>query len=163
MAALTAHAPSADIFEEDQVLDRRRPGLREASAAIARMTIGEFAREEGVTLRALRFYQSKGLLAPDRAGHARVYGQADHEQLATVMQGKRLGFTLSEIREMLTARARGCDRALPISRKKCVEQIKLLEHQRRDIELALAELRQIYTGMFKAVLNARGATPEPAC
>jgi DNA-binding transcriptional MerR regulator len=121
------------------------------------MTIREFAREVGVTLRALRFYQSKGLLTPDRAGQARIYGQADREQLAVILQGKRLGFTLSEIRDMLAARARGCDKSLPISRKKCIEQINLLERQRRDLELGLAELRQIYTGMFKAILNANGS------
>ncbi|MGB7012910.1 MAG: hypothetical protein WBD97_21230 [Pseudolabrys sp.] len=49
---------------------------------------------------------------------------------------------------MLTARARGCANALPISRRKCVEQINMLERQRRDVETALAELRQIYTEMF---------------
>jgi DNA-binding transcriptional MerR regulator len=112
------------------------------------LTIGELARESGVTLRALRFYQSKGLLAPQRNGSARVFSYRDRDRLALILQGKRLGFTLTEIREMLTARARGCSNALPISRWKCVEQINLLERQRRDIEQALAELRQIYTEMF---------------
>src|SRR6476619_918333 len=112
------------------------------------ITIGELARESGVTLRALRFYQSKGLLAPHRNGSARVFSHADRDRLALILQGKRLGFTLTEIREMLTARARGCTNALPISRRKCVEQINMLERQRRDIETALAELRQIYTEMF---------------
>jgi DNA-binding transcriptional MerR regulator len=112
------------------------------------LTIGELARESGVTLRALRFYQSKGLLAPQRNGSARVFSRADRDRLALILQGKRLGFTLTEIREMLTARARGCTNALPINRRKCVEQINLLERQRRDIEQALTELRQIYTKMF---------------
>jgi DNA-binding transcriptional MerR regulator len=112
------------------------------------LTIGELARESGVTLRALRFYQSKGLLAPQRNGSARVFSRADRDRLALILQGKRLGFTLTEIREMLTARARGCTNALPINRRKCVEQINLLERQRRDIEQALTELRQIYTEMF---------------
>jgi hypothetical protein len=62
---------------------------------------------------------------------------------------------------MLAARARGCNKSLPISRKKCIERIKLLERQRRDAEVGLAELRQIYAGMFKAVLNANGST-DPA-
>ena len=101
-----------------------------------------------MTLRALRFYQSKGLLAPHRDGGARVFSHADRDRLALILQGKRLGFTLTEIREMLTARARGCANALPISRGKCVEQINMLERQRRDVETALAELRQIYTEMF---------------
>jgi len=87
------------------------------------LTIGELARDSGVTLRALRFYQSKGLLAPRRNGSARL---------------------------MLSARDRGCVKALPIGRRKCVEQINLLERQRRDIDGALAELRQIYTEMFIA-------------
>ena len=116
--------------------------------ATGNITIGELARESGVTLRALRFYQSKGLLAPHRNGAARVFSHADRDRLALILQGKRLGFTLTEIREMLTARARGCTNALPISRRKCVEQINMLERQRRDIETALAELRQIYTEMF---------------
>jgi DNA-binding transcriptional MerR regulator len=112
------------------------------------LTIGELARESGVTLRALRFYQTKGLLAPQRNGSARVFSHRDRDRLALILQGKRLGFTLTEIREMLTARARGCTNALPISRRKCVEQINLLERQRGEIEQALAELRQIYTQMF---------------
>ena len=118
------------------------------SHATGNITIGELARESGVTLRALRFYQSKGLLAPHRDGGARVFSHTDRDRLALILQGKRLGFTLTEIREMLTARARGCTNALPISRRKCVEQITMLERQRRDIETALAELRQIYTEMF---------------
>lgn len=112
------------------------------------MTIGELAQQAGVTLRALRFYQSKGLLAPQRNGAMRLFTAEDRDRLALILQGKRLGFTLHEIREMLAARARGNALGLPISRKKCVEQINLLERQRREIETALAELRRIYTGMF---------------
>ncbi len=153
MPADLTEAMSGDICEEDQELTQKRPEPRRHADCAGRMTIREFARREGVTLRALRFYQSKGLLSPGRAGQARVYGPADREQLAAVLQGKRLGFTLSEIRDMLAARVRGCETTLPISRKKCIEQIRLLERQRRDAERGLAELRQIYTGMFKAVLN----------
>jgi DNA-binding transcriptional MerR regulator len=114
------------------------------------LTIGELAREAGVTLRALRFYQSKGLLAPQRNGTSRLFTADDRDRLALILQGKRLGFTLHEIREMLAARDRGNTHILPISRKKCVEQINLLERQRREVEAALSELRRIYTGMFIA-------------
>ena len=117
------------------------------------MTIGELSRATGLTLRALRFYQSKGLLSPSRNGHGRVFGPADRDRLMLILQGKRLGFTLIEIREMLGRHDSCCAKALPISRKKCVEQINLLERQRRDIEQALSELRQIYTGMFRASLG----------
>jgi DNA-binding transcriptional MerR regulator len=161
MPAHTTDAALGDILKEDQSVADQRPEPQYSRAGSGRMTIRDFARKEGVTLRALRFYQSKGLLTPDRAGQARVYGQADREQLAAVLQGKRLGFTLSEIRDMLAARVGGCEKSLPISRKKCIEQIKLLERQRRDAERGLAELRRIYTGMFKAVLNA-GDSADPA-
>jgi len=123
-------------------------GGEETHPSPAGLTIGELAREAGVTLRALRFYQSKGLLRAKRHGSTLMFTAEDRDRLALILQGKRLGFTLSEIREMLAARARGDMHTLPISRKKCVEQINLLERQRRDIEMALAELRRIYTGMF---------------
>jgi DNA-binding transcriptional MerR regulator len=126
------------------------------SRVSGRFTIGELARESGVTLRALRFYQSKGLLAPQRDGSARVYSHEDRDCLALILQGKRLGFTLTEIREMLAARARGCTKRLPINRRKCVEQINMLERQRRDIDRALTELRLIYTEIFTSA-NARKA------
>ena len=126
-------------------------GPDEVAAASVGLTIGELAREAGVTLRALRFYQSKGLLTPQRNGATRLFTAEDRDRLVLILQGKRLGFTLHEIREMLAARARGDTHTLPISRKKCVEQINLLERQRREIEIALAELRRIYTGMFIAM------------
>ena len=112
------------------------------------VTIGELAREFGISLRALRFYQSKGLLAPRRSGHARVYNHQDRERLVLILQGKRLGFTLSEIGEMIakTAAAK-VDQSLPMSRKKCIKQINMLEQQQRDLVHAIAELRRIYTAM----------------
>jgi DNA-binding transcriptional MerR regulator len=124
-----------------------------------RIAIGEFARAAGVTLRALRFYQSKGLLAPQCDGKSRVFSSLDRERLVMIQQGKRLGFTLSEISAMLAARERSGAKTLPISRTKCIEQIKMLESQRRELELALTELRQIHTGMFKDILLAAA---EPA-
>ena len=99
-------------------------------------------------MRALRFYQSKGLLAPQRDGRARGFSHEDRDCLALILQGKRLGLTLTEIREMLAARAHGCTKNLPINRTKCVEQIKMLERRRREIDRALAELRRIYTDIF---------------
>ena len=121
-----------------------------AALAADPMTIADLAREAGVTQRALRFYQSKGLLTPQRNGNVRLFGSEDRERLTLIQQGKRLGFTLGEIRDMLAARAREGAGTLPVTRKKCVEQIVLLERQRSELELALAELRQIYTRMFVA-------------
>lgn len=131
-------------------LDRAgaRTGAPARSGGSDSFTIGELARECGVTLRALRFYQSKGLLTPQRNGRGRVFSHEDRDCLALILQGKRLGFTLTEIREMLAGRAHGYTKNLPINRMKCVEQIKMLERRRRDIDRALAELRRIYTDIF---------------
>jgi DNA-binding transcriptional MerR regulator len=116
-------------------------------AVSAGFTITELAQDAGVTIRALRFYQSKGLL-PRREGQAAFFSQDDRNSVEFILRGKRLGFTLAEIREMLEARARGVAGTLPVTRRKCSEQIKLLEQQRTDIDRALAELRQIYVDMF---------------
>lgn len=112
------------------------------------LTIAELAHKAGVTVRAVRFYQSKGLLARRRDDGARVFRQDDRQSLALILQGKRLGFTLSEIREMLAARPDQPTKTLQISRRKCVDQINMLERQRRDVDQAIAELRRIYTEML---------------
>ncbi|MDP2409848.1 MAG: MerR family transcriptional regulator [Pseudolabrys sp.] len=132
-----------------------------AAQAADPMTIADLAREAGVTQRALRFYQSKGLLTPQRNGSVRLFGREDRERLTLIQQGKRLGFTLGEIRDMLAARDRGGASTLPVTRKKCVEQIALLERQRTELEMALAELRQIYTRMFVASEAAPISAKQP--
>ena len=129
-------------------------------AVFAGFTIAELAQEAGVTVRALRFYQSKGLL-PRREGQAALFSQDDRNSVEFILRGKRLGFTLAEIREMLDARARCVVGPLPVTRKKCSEQIKLLEHQRNDIDRALAELRQIYVDMFGNAEAPREADATP--
>ena len=112
-------------------------------------TIGDLAREFDVTLRTLRFYESKGLLKPRREGMARYYSDEDRERLALILQGKRLGFTLSEIRELIAShKGRSGATTLHLSREQCLAQIKLLEKQKREIESALTELRRNYTALY---------------
>lgn len=121
------------------------------------LTIGEMAQTFGMTPRALRFYEDKGLLSPRRVGAARLYSPADRERLALVLKAKGLGFTLGEIRQILAepddATASG---ALSISRRQCFEQIKHLEHRKREIEAALAELRRTYSSFYARTLEAAG-------
>ncbi|MEI8144882.1 MAG: MerR family DNA-binding transcriptional regulator [Alphaproteobacteria bacterium] len=118
-----------------------------AYAGQQRFTIGDLSREFGVTLRALRFYEDKGLLSPQRDGLTRFYSQTDRDKLALILKGKRLGFTLSEISEMVDAHERQTgvdDQQLKLSRERCLEQIQHLEVQRREIDEAIAELRRTY-------------------
>jgi DNA-binding transcriptional MerR regulator len=83
-----------------------------AAAALARppraapnppptFTIGELAREFGVTTRAIRFYEDCGLLEPERAGRQRIYGVRDRTRLKLTLRGKRLGLKLAEVKELV--------------------------------------------------------------
>src|SRR5262245_62958008 len=120
-------------------------------------TIGELSREFGVTLRALRFYENKGLISPHRDGLSRLYSQGDRTRLALILKGKKLGFTLGEIRQMIAAEEGDADRdALTFSREKCLEQIQLLERQKVEIEEGLAELHRIYKSL-SGKLDARAS------
>jgi DNA-binding transcriptional MerR regulator len=65
------------------------------------LTVTELARETGITARAIRFYESKGLLKPKRAGTTRVYTHRERGRLQLILRGKRLGFTLTDIGEYL--------------------------------------------------------------
>ncbi len=124
------------------------------------MSIGQVAREFGVSLRALQFYESKRLIAPQRDGACRLYHRRDRERVALILTGRRLGFTLAEIKRLVD----GPDgRNLRLSREKCFEQIRLLERQKRSIELALGELRQIYTSFYKSQLEDRFAIDGDEC
>jgi DNA-binding transcriptional MerR regulator len=114
----------------------------------ATLGIGDLAREFGVTLRTLRFYENKGLLAPRRAGQTRLYSQGDARRLGLILKAKKLGFTLSEIRRMIAAQEGGADsETLSLSREKCMEQIQLLEKQKAEIEQGIAELRRIHSSL----------------
>ena len=110
-------------------------------------TIGDLTRDFGVTLRALRFYEDKGLLAPRREGLTRLYSAAERARLAIILKGKKLGFTLAEIKAMVALREGGPVPAggLALTREKCVEQLGLLEQQKAEIEEAIGELRQMIT------------------
>ncbi|WP_029004204.1 MerR family transcriptional regulator [Azorhizobium doebereinerae] len=104
-------------------------------------TIGDLAREFGITLRALRFYEDKGLLSPRREGLARLYSPADRERLTVILKGKRLGFTLAEIRSLVAAHEGQGGRDLALTRDRCLTQLSQLERQRAEIDAAITELR----------------------
>ncbi len=106
--------------------------------------IGDLAREFGVTLRALRFYEDKGLISPRRDGLSRLYSEMDRKRLELILKGKRLGFTLSEIRALVAAHeGNGGAKApaLALTRDRCLSQLAQLERQRSEIDEAITELR----------------------
>lgn len=108
-------------------------------------TITELATELGITPRAIRFYEKKGLVSPQRVGRTRAYTRRDRGRLILVMRGKRLGFSLREIKDWLdlydadpshvTQARNAADR---IERR-----IAALEQQRKDIGATLKELHEV--------------------
>ena len=98
-------------------------------------TIGELSREFKATQRALRFYEDKGLLHPLRDGMNRLYSVRDRARLQLILRGKRVGFTLSEIREMIDLYDLGDNQRAQMQRtlEKYIEQVSLLKQQHEDI------------------------------
>ena len=106
-------------------------------------TITDLATEFNLTARAIRFYEDKKLLRPTRQGLNRVYLRRDRARLMLILRGKRLGFALAEIREMLDLYDLGDGQVeqLRTTLKRSRERLAVLEEQRRDINEAIRELK----------------------
>lgn len=113
-------------------------------------TIGEMAREFQVSLRTLRFYEDRALLHPRRRGTTRLYSGRDRLHLQMILKGKQLGFTLTEIREILARDDSRADLNLPPDQ--ITAQIRHLERELSMLESALAQLRP---AQERAQKNAR--------
>ncbi len=105
-------------------------------------TITDLSEEFGVTARALRFYEDEGLIAPERHGLARIYSRRDRARLAWILRGKRVGFSLADIREMIDLydADEEHEEQRRVTVAKCRARIDLLTRQKADIDAAIAEL-----------------------
>ena len=106
-------------------------------------SISELAREFGVTTRTIRHYEDIGLLAPQRNGQTRVYSPADRTKLKLILRGKRLGFSLAEIRELFELwdeTRSGSEKQLQLMLSKISERKAALEQQMKDITMVQLEL-----------------------
>lgn len=121
-------------------------------------TVPELAKELGITPRAIRFYETKELLSPQRAGTTRVYTRKDRARLILILRGKRLGFTLAEIREFLDLYETDVDQVEQIQmlRKKVRHRIDDLEEQRIELESVLTELKDIEAECDEALVQKEG-------
>ena len=102
-------------------------------------SIRQLCREFGATARALRFYEDKGLLTPGRKGQTRVYHSRDRARLKLILRGRRIGFTLQEIQEMLDLYDRKDHNAhqMAVALRRHRAQIEALKQQRDDLDGAI--------------------------
>jgi DNA-binding transcriptional MerR regulator len=128
-------SPTPDKSKQDKNARPQEPGET--------FTIKKLVKEFGVTARTLRFYEEEKLLAPLRRGQTRYYCAQDRERLLLIMRGRRVGFSVAELREMLDLYDGPGDSIAQMiqARRKFSERIATLEQQRIDIEQSLNDLR----------------------
>ena len=143
---------------------RKAPPAESAPSRSAAATFGiaDLAREFDVTTRTIRFYEAEGLIAPTRRGQQRIFGGRDRVRLKLILRGKRLGFSLGEIREIIDLydAAPGEAGQLRFFLGKIRERRATLERQRTDIAETLAELAEVEARCLEQLGGlARGRRP----
>ena len=108
-------------------------------------TITELAEAFAITPRTIRFYEDKDLLQPRRNGLNRIYSRRDRARLKLILRGKRLGFSLADIKEMLDLYDLGDGQIeqIKVTLRKSRDRLAALQAQRRDIEEAIGELQEV--------------------
>ncbi len=126
--------------------------------------IAELAREFGVTARTIRHYEDEGLIAPLRDGQRRVYRPRDRTRLRLILRGRRLGFALAEVREIvdLYDAAPGEAGQLELLLAKITGRRAELEAKRADIEATLADLETVARNCCKRLRRLKNTDHPPA-
>ena len=127
-------------------------------------SIGDLATELGISTRAIRFYEDQGMLAPQRAGGNRIYAARDMARLKLILRGKRLGFSLADIRELLDLydADRNHLEQLRHTLRKGRARIGELEQQLTELTLTLQELRELETLILDLINQREAGTLPPA-
>ena len=115
-------------------------------------SIGDMCDDFGVTARALRFYEDEKLIFPERRGTTRLYTDRDRARLTWILRGKRVGFSLNDIRELLDLYDLGDHQHTQMlaTLERCRERVAALHRQKQDIDATIAELDE-----FCALLDER--------
>lgn len=108
-------------------------------------SITELTREFGVSTRTLRFYEDEGLIHPERRGRTRLFRPADRRLIQEILRGRRVGFTIAEIRDIIRVYKDppGEVGQLELLMKRVNEKRDELRQKRRDIDETLAELDNV--------------------
>jgi DNA-binding transcriptional MerR regulator len=105
--------------------------------------IADLAREFSISTRTIRFYESKGLLSPERLGATRIFRRRDRARLILILRGKRLGFSLRDISDYLSLYDADRNQQVHLLAEKVEERLVSLEHQLDDLKTTISELREI--------------------
>ena len=105
--------------------------------------IADLAKEFGISTRAIRFYEAKGLLAPERVGATRIFRRRDRARLILILRGKRLGFSLRDISDYLSLYDANRTQQVHLLTAKVDERLASLEAQLQDLQTTISELKEI--------------------
>jgi DNA-binding transcriptional MerR regulator len=105
--------------------------------------IADLAKEFGISTRAIRFYEAKGLLSPERVGATRIFRRRDRARLILILRGKRLGFSLRDISDYLSLYDADRNQQVHLLTAKVDERLASLEAQLQDLQTTIKELREI--------------------
>ncbi len=144
------------------MLDRKETKLTPQADPL--FTVTQLGAELGITVRTLHFYEAQGLLTPRRVGNNRVYTQRDRARMILILRGKRLGFSIKEIKEYLELydidpTQKQQTKALL---KSVHSRMRKLEDQREAVEETLAELRSIEQQALDALKTLETTQAKPA-
>ncbi len=147
MSFLAYSASAAAIAPEREV-------FAESGSGEAEFTINQMARLYNVSLRTLRFYENRGLIKPRREGNARFYRAADRVRMEMILRGKKLGFTLTEINDLIGGKGGNetPDLEERLQPHQIISQIGHLERQRDEIDGAIQRLRATHNHLSQGAL-----------
>jgi DNA-binding transcriptional MerR regulator len=136
--------------------------MKQAETTNKTYTIGQLAREFGITSRALRLYEEERLLDPQREGTRRIYNERNRVRLRLILRGKRLGWSLSEIRESfdLYDSSLGEEAQLRLMLEKLRQRRDSLLEQKKDIDNALRDLERIAADARQALQELQPGQPR---
>jgi len=143
----------ADIAIADLLTGASGNARKENQSGGRLYRIGDLAEEFDLTLRALRFYEDKGLLNPRRAGVTRLYDYNDHTRLRLILFGRCIGFTLSEMGQLISVWENGTTDPAETEglRTRFKEKLLELEMKKDEIDRSVEELRAILARMERPI------------